>query len=100
MWSLILEGCYSFQAMGIHMHGVDRPATPQEILSKVILVVGAIYAFFLFERLMIVCLGKAPLTRPVQSMNKLGVRVSVIQSTFLTLWTTFVEIFIQFHKHG
>ena len=34
------------QAMGIHVHGVDKPATPQEILNKVILVVAAIYGFF------------------------------------------------------
>ena len=61
--------------MGIHVHGVDKPATPQEILNKVILVVAAIYAFFLFERLMVVCLGRAPLTHSRNSINKLDVSI-------------------------
>ncbi|XP_072029570.1 zinc transporter ZIP12-like [Amphiura filiformis] len=54
------------EAMGIHVHGVDKPATAREILNKVILVVAAIYIFFLFERLMVVCLGRAPLTHTVE----------------------------------
>ena len=61
------------QAMGIHVHGVDKPASPKEILNKVILVVAAVYLFFLFERLMVTCLGRAPLTHSRLSLNKIEV---------------------------
>ncbi|XP_072017886.1 zinc transporter ZIP12-like [Amphiura filiformis] len=53
------------EALGLHghndhQHQAEQAATPEQVLSKVLVVVAAIYAFFLFERVMMVCLGKNP----------------------------------------
>ena len=50
------------QALGLHSHNEhqhrrENPLTHEEILGKVLAVLAAIYAFYLFERVMMCCLG-------------------------------------------